>query len=58
MVKANGFHDDVCHPVGNSLAGDDFGSEGYTMNDKARTAHVGMSFSTFDQDRDQLGQAK
>ena len=24
MVKANGFHDDVCHPVGNSLAGDDF----------------------------------
>merc|ERR1711963_1124234 len=46
--------DDECGAkVGNSLAGMNFGNQGYGRNDVAKTVHVGMKFSTPDQDNDQ-----
>jgi len=54
LQRADGFADDECgQKVGNSFAGMNFGSQGYGRNDQAKTTHVGMKFSTPDQDNDQ-----
>jgi len=54
LQSADGFKDDECGvKVGNSLAGMNFGKQGYGRNDVAKTVHVGMKFSTPDQDNDQ-----
>jgi len=53
ILKANGFEDDTCGvQVGDSLSGSAFGAEGYGRNDQKNTVHVGMKFSTSDQDND------
>lgn len=53
LLKADGFRDDVCGvKVGNSLAGMNFGGQGYGNKDQSKTFHVGMKFSTFDNDND------
>jgi len=53
LQRADGFKDDTCGvKVGNSLAGMNFGSQGYGQKDIAKTVHVGMKFSTPDRDND------
>merc|ERR1711868_236964 len=53
LQSADGFKDDECgQKVGNSLAGMNFGKQGYGHKDIAKTVHVGMKFSTPDQDND------
>merc|ERR1712227_264615 len=53
LQSADGFKDDECGvKVGNSFAGMSFGNQGYGRNDVAKTVHVGMKFSTPDQDND------
>jgi len=53
LQKADGFKDDECGvKVGNSLAGMNFGAQGYGPKDIAKTVHVGMKFSTPDRDND------
>ena len=53
LQKADGFKEDECgEKVGNSLAGMNFGAQGYGERDIAKTVHVGMKFSTPDQDND------
>merc|ERR1711892_977753 len=43
LQRADGFKDDTCGvKVGNSLAGMNFGSQGYGQKDIAKTIHVGM----------------
>merc|ERR1712137_5941 len=53
LRAADEFSDDECGAkVGNSLAGSDFGDQGYGQADKRKTNHIGMKFSTKDRDND------
>merc|ERR1711893_562412 len=53
LRAADEFTDDECGAkVGNSLAGSDFGDQGYGQADKRKTNHIGMKFSTKDRDND------
>merc|ERR1712136_708360 len=53
LRAAEEFSDDECGAkVGNSLAGSDFGDQGYGQADKRKTNHIGMKFSTKDRDND------
>merc|ERR1712137_125559 len=47
LRAADEFSDDECGArVGNSLAGSDFGDQGYGKADKTKTNHIGMKFTT------------
>lgn len=46
------FLNDASINVGNSFEGAGFGNQGYSPRDKFNTNHVGMAFSTYDNDND------
>merc|ERR1712183_817865 len=53
LRAADEFKDDDCGAkAGNSLAGSNFGDQGYGKADIRKTSHVGMKFTTKDRDQD------